>query len=406
MLALADARRPTAPGSSSPAAWPSATATSWPRPCPRSIAGRPASACPVVTLGRGRGPGPRSSRCPASTCSTCPGPAAARPGPTSRSPRAATAPAGSAPSRRFRGPQRSRPLDAILDEVDQLGGRGRARRPGPGRPTAGTRAWGSGPSCPWCRRSAARVRRVRLLYLYPSDLSDELIDAICATGVPYFDLSLQHVSRPLLRRMRRWGDGDRFLRRIEDIRRREPDAAFRSNFIVGYPGETEADHDELLALRRAGPARLVRLLRLLGRRTARTPPASTARCPRRWSTSAWPSCASSRTASPRARRDELIGTDGRGAGRRAGRRLAPTGRRPRSTASSTSRTGWPWYVPRCEVVDALGPDLVRSLPTPWTSRCDRPVRSRRALRTPRRPGHVGQRRHRAARVSCRPCSSS
>ena len=49
----------------------------------------------------------------------------------------------------------------------------------------------------------------------PSDLTDELIDVICATGVPYFDLSLQHVSKPLLRRMRRWGDGDRFLRRID-----------------------------------------------------------------------------------------------------------------------------------------------------------------------------------------------
>jgi ribosomal protein S12 methylthiotransferase len=46
--------------------------------------------------------------------------------------------------------------------------------------------------------------------------------------------------------MRRWGDGDRFLTRITDIRRREPDAAFRSNFIVGYPGETEDDHDQLL----------------------------------------------------------------------------------------------------------------------------------------------------------------
>jgi ribosomal protein S12 methylthiotransferase len=64
--------------------------------------------------------------------------------------------------------------------------------------------------------------------------------------VPYFDLSLQHVSKPLLRRMRRWGGGDRFLTRIADIRAREPDAAFRSNFIVGYPGETEADHDQLL----------------------------------------------------------------------------------------------------------------------------------------------------------------
>jgi ribosomal protein S12 methylthiotransferase len=65
--------------------------------------------------------------------------------------------------------------------------------------------------------------------------------------VPYFDLSLQHVSKPLLRRMRRWGDGERFLRRIEDIREQAPEAAFRSNFIVGYPGETEEDHDQLLA---------------------------------------------------------------------------------------------------------------------------------------------------------------
>jgi ribosomal protein S12 methylthiotransferase len=96
------------------------------------------------------------------------------------------------------------------------------------------------------RAAAERVRRVRLLYLYPSDLTDGLVDAVCGTGVPYFDLSLQHVSRPLLRRMRRWGDGDRFLARIADIRRREPGAAFRSNFIVGYPGETEEDHDHLL----------------------------------------------------------------------------------------------------------------------------------------------------------------
>ena len=47
--------------------------------------------------------------------------------------------------------------------------------------------------------------------------------------------------------MRRWGDGGRFLERIERIRRRRPEAAFRSNFIVGYPGETEDDHDALLA---------------------------------------------------------------------------------------------------------------------------------------------------------------
>src|SRR5205814_4928271 len=56
----------------------------------------------------------------------------------------------------------------------------------------------------------------------------------------------QHVAKRLLRGMRRWGDGDRFLRRIESIRGREPEAAFRSSFIVGYPGETEDDHDLLL----------------------------------------------------------------------------------------------------------------------------------------------------------------
>ena len=106
----------------------------------------------------------------------------------------------------------------------------------------------SGParSCRSSKAVAAAVDRVRLLYLYPSDLSDALIDVICESGVPYFDLSLQHVSKPLLRRMRRWGDGQRFLDRIADIREREPEAAFRSNFIVGYPGETEADHDQLL----------------------------------------------------------------------------------------------------------------------------------------------------------------
>lgn len=146
----------------------------------------------------------------------------------------------------FRGPQRSRTVDSILAEVDELEVRevvlvaqdlaafGRDQG-------QGTRA-----IVPLVEAVATRVDRLRLLYLYPSDLTDGLIDAICATGVPYFDLSLQHVSAPLLRRMRRWGDGERFLERIEAIRRREPDAAFRSNFIVGYPGETEEDHDALL----------------------------------------------------------------------------------------------------------------------------------------------------------------
>ena len=91
------------------------------------------------------------------------------------------------------------------------------------------------------------VEWLRLLYLYPSGLTDTLIDAVLATGVPYFDLSLQHASRPLLRAMRRWGDADRFLARIERIRALEPDATFRSSFILGYPGETEEDQRRLVA---------------------------------------------------------------------------------------------------------------------------------------------------------------
>ncbi len=148
----------------------------------------------------------------------------------------------------FRGPQRGRDVASILDEVDQLAAREIVlvaqdlASYGKDRPEE----LGAGSIVPLVRAVAERVDRVRLLYLYPSDLSDGLIDAILDSGVPYFDLSLQHVSKPLLRRMRRWGDGDRFLRRIADIRDREPDAAFRSNFIVGYPGETEADHDQLL----------------------------------------------------------------------------------------------------------------------------------------------------------------
>ena len=148
----------------------------------------------------------------------------------------------------FRGPQRSRDVASILTEVDQLAAREVVlvaqdlASYGKDRP----HDLGAGSIVPLVRAVAERVERVRLLYLYPSDLSDELVEVICGSRVPYFDLSLQHVSKPLLRRMRRWGDGDRFLSRIADIRARQPEAAFRSNFIVGYPGETEDDHDQLL----------------------------------------------------------------------------------------------------------------------------------------------------------------
>jgi ribosomal protein S12 methylthiotransferase len=148
----------------------------------------------------------------------------------------------------FRGPQRSRDVSSILLEVEQLEAQEIVlvaqdlASYGKDRPDE----LGAGSIVPLVKAVSAVSAWTRLLYLYPSDLTDELIEAILSTGVPYFDLSLQHVSKPLLRRMRRWGDGDRFLRRIGDIRARDADAAFRSNFIVGYPGETEEDHDQLL----------------------------------------------------------------------------------------------------------------------------------------------------------------
>jgi ribosomal protein S12 methylthiotransferase len=149
----------------------------------------------------------------------------------------------------FRGPQRSRDVESILAEVDALEAveivlvAQDLASYGKDRPEE----LGAGAIVRLVEAVRARVERTRLLYLYPSDLSDALIDVIGSSDVPYYDLSLQHVSKPLLRRMRRWGDGDRFLRRIAAIRERYPDAAFRSNFIVGYPGETEEDHDQLLA---------------------------------------------------------------------------------------------------------------------------------------------------------------
>jgi ribosomal protein S12 methylthiotransferase RimO len=91
------------------------------------------------------------------------------------------------------------------------------------------------------------IERVRVSYLQPAELRPGLIEAIAGTpGVaPYFDLSFQHASGPLLRRMRRFGDRERFLELLEQVRALAPEAGVRSNFIVGFPGETEEDVEEL-----------------------------------------------------------------------------------------------------------------------------------------------------------------
>ncbi|MET9722864.1 30S ribosomal protein S12 methylthiotransferase RimO [Streptomyces zaomyceticus] len=91
------------------------------------------------------------------------------------------------------------------------------------------------------------IERVRVSYLQPAEMRPGLIDVLTSTDkvVPYFDLSFQHSAPDVLRAMRRFGDTDRFLELLETIRSKAPTAGARSNFIVGFPGETEADFAEL-----------------------------------------------------------------------------------------------------------------------------------------------------------------
>jgi ribosomal protein S12 methylthiotransferase len=91
------------------------------------------------------------------------------------------------------------------------------------------------------------LRRLRLYYLYPREIRPELIETMATlpTVVDYFDLSLQHVSPGLLRAMKRPGSGDGHLDLIGRIREQAPAAAMRSSFIVGFPGETDDDVEQL-----------------------------------------------------------------------------------------------------------------------------------------------------------------
>jgi ribosomal protein S12 methylthiotransferase RimO len=100
------------------------------------------------------------------------------------------------------------------------------------------------------------IVRVRVSYLQPAETRPSLVEVIATTPAvaPYFDLSFQHASEPVLRRMRRFGSTERFLELLASVRVLAPEAGVRSNVIVGFPGETRADVDELT--RFLGAARL------------------------------------------------------------------------------------------------------------------------------------------------------
>lgn len=95
--------------------------------------------------------------------------------------------------------------------------------------------------------SIEKIERIRLSYLQPAEMRPQLLNAILNTDkvVPYFDLSFQHASATVLRRMRRFGSKNEFLELIANIRKQSPDAGIRSNFIVGFPGETDDELAEL-----------------------------------------------------------------------------------------------------------------------------------------------------------------
>jgi len=86
---------------------------------------------------------------------------------------------------------------------------------------------------------------LRLLYLQPDGITDELLEALAAHAVPYVDVPLQHASGAALRRMRRSGDGAAHLELIDRVRAALPGVAVRSTFITGFPGETDAEFEEL-----------------------------------------------------------------------------------------------------------------------------------------------------------------
>src|SRR5207247_5704075 len=97
------------------------------------------------------------------------------------------------------------------------------------------------------------IRWIRVMYAYPATVTDAVLDAIASEDkvVKYVDMPLQHASEPVLKRMKRPTGRGNLLGMVERVRARVPGVAFRTSFIVGFPGETESDFQELLAFMEA-----------------------------------------------------------------------------------------------------------------------------------------------------------
>ncbi len=151
----------------------------------------------------------------------------------------------------FRGAFVSRPVDEVLAEAAWLAGTGVRELV---LVSENSTSYGKDLGRPGALEELLRrlavvpgILRTRVSYLQPAETRPSLVAAIAGTpGVAdYFDLSFQHASEPVLRRMRRFGSRESFLALLDQIRRHAPTAGARSNVIVGFPGETEADVAEL-----------------------------------------------------------------------------------------------------------------------------------------------------------------
>ncbi len=152
----------------------------------------------------------------------------------------------------FRGAFVSRPADDVVAEARALVADGVVELT---LVSENSTAYGKdlpgGPGLDGLLRELAEVEglhRVRVAYLQPAEIRPAMLDTMASLDrvTPYYDISFQHASGPLLRRMRRFGDAGSFLELIDQIRERVPHAGIRSNVILGFPGETGEDVAELV----------------------------------------------------------------------------------------------------------------------------------------------------------------
>jgi ribosomal protein S12 methylthiotransferase len=152
---------------------------------------------------------------------------------------------------KLRGHYRSRPVEAIVREARSLAARGVRELILISQDTTFYgRDLGEGAALPRLLRQLNTVDGIdwiRLLYLYPTTITDDILDAMaeCDKVVKYIDLPLQHAADDVLRRMKRPGTGQQYVKLLNRIRKRVPGVSLRTTLIVGFPGETEAEFKEL-----------------------------------------------------------------------------------------------------------------------------------------------------------------